>query len=208
MLLAAKANPSAKSEDGTTPLHTAAAMGRIEVVKALIAGKADLNARDMDGATPLHYAANKGTPEIYALLATAGADVDIVAQKGPYAGKTPRQMAKENFEPVRPDPARTKAITSMRILGLALHEFATKHGSFPNEATAKTLEKTWELCQNCPFQRGRFPQPSRSCVFRARVSECVHDRRGSRQAVDLFVYSRRISLKRSHSADSTVSLDS
>ncbi|MBC7979261.1 MAG: ankyrin repeat domain-containing protein [Armatimonadetes bacterium] len=142
ILLAAKANPTAKSEDGTTPLHTAAVCGRAEVVKVLIDGKADLNARDKDEATPVHYAAALGRPEIYDALVAAGADVDAVAQKGSYAGKTPRQMAKEHFQPVLPDPALAKSVISMRILVLALHEFAKKHGTFPNEVTAKILEKT------------------------------------------------------------------
>ncbi len=143
ILLAAKANPSATSEDGTTPLHTAAAYDRTEVVKVLIAGKADLNARDKDEATPLHYAADQGKPGTYVALVAAGTDVDAVAQKGPYAGKTPRQIAKSRFEPALLDPALMKSVTSMRLLVLALHEFAKKHGSFPNEATAKALEKTF-----------------------------------------------------------------
>lgn len=143
LLLAAKANPSAMSEDGTTPLHTAAAYDRTEIVKLLIDGKANFNARDKDEATPLHYAATQGRPATYAALVTAGADVDAVARKGPYAGKTPRQMATERFEPNLPDPALAKSINSMSTLVLAFHEFAQKHASFPSEVTAKALEKTF-----------------------------------------------------------------
>lgn len=143
LLLAAKANPSAMSEDGTTPLHTAAAYDRTEIVKVLIDGKADFNARDKDEATPLHYAAALGKPETYAALVAVGADVNAVARKGPYAGKTPRQMAKQRFEPAHADPALAKSVISMRTLVLAFHEFAQKHGSFPSEVTAKVLGKTF-----------------------------------------------------------------
>ncbi|MEY3897424.1 MAG: hypothetical protein RLZZ214_2945 [Verrucomicrobiota bacterium] len=143
LLLAAKANPSATSEDGTTPLHTAAAYDRTEIVKTLIAGKADFNARDKDEATPLHYAAAQRRPETYAALVTAGADIDAVARKGPYAGKTPRQMAIDRFEPNHADPVLAKSVNSMRTLVFAFHEFTRKHGSFPSEVTAKALEKTF-----------------------------------------------------------------
>lgn len=55
-LLAAGAEVDARDNDGATPLHSAAAYRRGEVVEALLAAGADPNAPDADGNTPLHHA--------------------------------------------------------------------------------------------------------------------------------------------------------
>jgi ankyrin repeat protein len=47
---------NAKSDDGWTPLHLAAARGHKEIVEQLIAKGADVNAKTINGITPLDYA--------------------------------------------------------------------------------------------------------------------------------------------------------
>ena len=66
----------------TTPLITAAALGRVEVAKALIEAKADLNLQNKDGSTALHTAAFLCHPEIVEALLKAGADKAIKTNKG------------------------------------------------------------------------------------------------------------------------------
>ena len=64
-------------EQGSTPLHYAAAWSRIpEAVSLLIDRGADVMARDEKGGTPLHYAAAFcWRPEVLELLIDRGADV-------------------------------------------------------------------------------------------------------------------------------------
>ena len=50
---------NAKSNDGDTPLHVAAANGSKEVAELLLANKADINATSKSG-TPLHVALTQG----------------------------------------------------------------------------------------------------------------------------------------------------
>ena len=54
LLLANKAEVNAKANDGTTPLHAAAAGGHKDVAELLLANNADVNARNNKGETPLH----------------------------------------------------------------------------------------------------------------------------------------------------------
>ena len=69
----------AQDEHGGTPLHWAAALGRIEMTKRLLEAKADINAEDNNGYTPLdatNYAPEYETEaktEIAKLLRTKGA---------------------------------------------------------------------------------------------------------------------------------------
>lgn len=56
--LNAGADPNARNEIGTTPLHQAALFsGNVEIITALLNAGADPNARREDGMTPLHWAA-------------------------------------------------------------------------------------------------------------------------------------------------------
>jgi ankyrin repeat protein len=43
-----------EEEEGMTPLHVAAYLGRLEIVQILINAGAELNSRDSSGDTPLH----------------------------------------------------------------------------------------------------------------------------------------------------------
>ena len=82
--IAAGTDLNQRSPDGqkTTPLITAAALGRVQVVKALIEAKADLNLQNKDGSTALHTAAFLCHPEIVEALLKAGADKAIKTNTG------------------------------------------------------------------------------------------------------------------------------
>ncbi len=66
----------------STPLITAAALGKTEAAKLLIDAGADLNYRNADGSTALHTAAVFGTTEVARLLIEAGADLNIQNNDG------------------------------------------------------------------------------------------------------------------------------
>jgi ankyrin repeat protein len=59
---------NAKSDDGWTPLHLAAARGHKEIVEQLIAKGADVNAKTDDGKTTLDLAILRKRTETSALL--------------------------------------------------------------------------------------------------------------------------------------------
>jgi hypothetical protein len=58
-LLDKGANVNARDVDGWTPLHWAAALGRLDIVKLLVERGADVNAKNGDGKTPLDLAREK-----------------------------------------------------------------------------------------------------------------------------------------------------
>ena len=89
-LLDAKAEVNARDDDGHTPLHCAAATGKIEIVQLLLTHQADVNATDSYGSKPLHYAAEKGSKDIVELLLNNKADVNAANNDG----ETPLKMAK------------------------------------------------------------------------------------------------------------------
>ena len=76
-LLALGANPNWRDGRGRTPLHAAAAVGREDVIRALIDAGADPQAMTDDGATTLHAAAVSGSPEAIALLSGMGMDTNF-----------------------------------------------------------------------------------------------------------------------------------
>ncbi|KAH8074086.1 hypothetical protein JL721_2647 [Aureococcus anophagefferens] len=72
----------ARTTDGSTPLHLAAAVGSREATEALLDAGADATARTLDGDSPLHVAAwTNALPVAEALLAR-GAEVDAVKRDG------------------------------------------------------------------------------------------------------------------------------
>ncbi len=61
----------------STPLITAAFMGKAEAAKILIDAGADLNYQNADGSTALHTAAAFGKTEVAKILIAAGADLNL-----------------------------------------------------------------------------------------------------------------------------------
>ncbi len=81
--LAAGANPSARSEEGVTPLWGALTMERGEIAVVLIEAGAEVDALDPRGqATPLMYAAGSGKPQLVKKLLAAGAAIDVQGKDG------------------------------------------------------------------------------------------------------------------------------
>ena len=79
-LLAAGADPNARTKEGTTPMHTAAyAWDNPAVVRELLKAGAAVDARNEGGATPLHNAVSAGNA---ATLLKAGADVNARTKDG------------------------------------------------------------------------------------------------------------------------------
>ena len=82
-LIEAGADPNARAEGGTTPLHLAVLTTfNPSIVKALIEAGGDPNARAKDGGTPLHYAAKTSGPSVVEALLDAGADPKARAEYG------------------------------------------------------------------------------------------------------------------------------
>ncbi len=71
-----------KSSEGYSPLHSAARMGLIEIVKFFIEKGIDINTANLWGTTPLHYACEWGRAEIIEVLIQSGADIDVKDKKG------------------------------------------------------------------------------------------------------------------------------
>ncbi|CAG7862173.1 unnamed protein product [Brassica rapa] len=68
-----------KDDEGWAPLHSAASIGKAELVEILLTRGlcADVNVKNNGGRTALHYAASKGWLEIAQLLLTHGAKINI-----------------------------------------------------------------------------------------------------------------------------------
>lgn len=80
------ANPMA-----VRPLHSAAASGSVDLVRALLEAGADPNAAQAGGVTALHTAAHRGDLEMARALLAAGARRDATMD----GGKSPLDMARE-----------------------------------------------------------------------------------------------------------------
>ncbi len=77
--MAQKPPASARVRDkrGQLPLHRAAAVGSVPMMKALLdQGKSPLNATDVDGQTALHHAISEGHGDAALLLLQRGAEWD------------------------------------------------------------------------------------------------------------------------------------
>lgn len=91
-LLAEPFKASARNKDrlNIVPLHRAAAIGSMPIVKLLIEAKSPLNLSDSTGGwTPLHHAMAEGHGDVAVALVKAGADLD----KQDLEGKTPKDVA-------------------------------------------------------------------------------------------------------------------
>jgi ankyrin repeat protein len=72
---------SARTNDGSVPLHVAARNENVKVAAALIAAGADVNARNRAHQTPSHVAAANCNAAVIALLLAHGADVNAADAK-------------------------------------------------------------------------------------------------------------------------------
>lgn len=85
LLLQYGADPNGKTRAGaTTPLHRAAFMGHIDIVKLLLAAKADSSLQDYDLTSPLHKAASQDHYDVIEILLKAGSRADVVDKNGAY----------------------------------------------------------------------------------------------------------------------------
>jgi len=81
-LLRQRVPVDAAEADGTTALHWATRLDRVEIVQALLRGKAQVNVANRYGVTPLMQAAVNGSAPIVDLLIKAGADVNATGADG------------------------------------------------------------------------------------------------------------------------------
>ena len=72
--LEAGADPTVRTDNGKSPLHSAASLGRVDVVEVLPAAGANVVARDTFGWTPVFEAVSTGKVEAVEALFAAGAD--------------------------------------------------------------------------------------------------------------------------------------
>jgi len=83
---------------GSTPLMTAALLGRSEIAKILLDAGASIDSKNYDGSTALHTAAFFCRPEIVKLLLEKGADKNIRNN----SGATALESVQAPFEMVKP----------------------------------------------------------------------------------------------------------
>ena len=74
-----------KDKRGQLPLHRAAAVGNVPIVKLLLENKSPMNATDVDGSTALHHAIAEGHCDAALVLLKAGADTDKKDNQGALA---------------------------------------------------------------------------------------------------------------------------
>lgn len=79
---------SREKSRGLTPLHVAAAYGRLRVVQILLKHGADVNAKDNLGSTPLFYAVGRNQTGVAQLLLTHGAKADVAVEQKVGAAST------------------------------------------------------------------------------------------------------------------------
>jgi hypothetical protein len=99
LLLRKKADVTAITDSGFTPLHVAAQHGHTEIIAALVAAGAVVNAKTRVGCTPLHESAAKGHEQATIKLLELGADPSSTDFRYEL---TPANLAHENgFAKVR-----------------------------------------------------------------------------------------------------------
>jgi hypothetical protein len=93
ILLAHGAKAFLQDAQDATPLHWAAAIGDVEMVRALLDAKAPVNAMDNEGNTPLHASVRAHSHPVVMLLLDRGADAARENKKG----VTPGAWFEENL---------------------------------------------------------------------------------------------------------------
>lgn len=77
----AAVDDAARNPMKVMPLHSAAAIGDVEICRALLAAEADPNAKQQAGYTPLMSAALRGNDELVELLLEHGAEVGATSDE-------------------------------------------------------------------------------------------------------------------------------
>ena len=83
-----------KDRQGQLPLHRAAAVGSLAIVKRLIASGSPMSTTDAGGWTPMHHACAEGHGDVAAYLIDQGADADKLDADG----KTPIQLCDDKVK--------------------------------------------------------------------------------------------------------------
>lgn len=92
-LLAADADPSSASSNGTTPLMVAAASGNVDAVRLLLDRGVDVNAAEpVRGNTAVMFAAANNRPAVITLLASRGADLKATTEVIDLSGLTRERL--------------------------------------------------------------------------------------------------------------------
>jgi len=128
-------------DEGLSPLHQAALMGRTEIVAALVAHPScDVNIENHRGSTPLHKAASKGFPAIVRLLLDHGANVDAVDS----SERTPLHWAcfYGHTEVARVLLLFGPAIEITDKTGLTASDLASQRGNFQIQSCIETYESS------------------------------------------------------------------
>jgi hypothetical protein len=110
-LIAAGADPNVWSwPDNSPPIHRAAQLGNVDVIKALAAAGAKLDAINNDGETPLEVAEKNNTPE--AIKKAEDAIIAAVANGTPVParGAPPQEVVNllRELQGMPPEPAKTE----------------------------------------------------------------------------------------------------
>src|SRR5687767_11074016 len=93
----ADVNTASANAQRVAPLHAAAAVCDLEMIRILLDRGADPNARQQMDYTPLHTAASRGDIEMAKLLLSYGAARDVRGEDGLSAGDVARQRGKDEF---------------------------------------------------------------------------------------------------------------
>ncbi|KAJ8025370.1 Tankyrase-1 [Holothuria leucospilota] len=96
LLIRKGANLVDKNNEGSTPLHLAAAKGYLPIMDVLLKSGAKVDSTDNLGQTPLHRAAREDLPEACKLLLDNGADTTVLSLQG----MTPQQLGSENIQKI------------------------------------------------------------------------------------------------------------
>jgi ankyrin repeat protein len=98
----------------STPLITAAALGRTEAARILIDAGAELNYRNGDGSTALHTAVVFGNSEIARMLINAGTDLNIQNNDGATALHTAAFLGRTDIVEVLLKKGADKSLKNKR----------------------------------------------------------------------------------------------
>jgi len=180
LLLDHGADPSIRTADGWSLLHSAAAVDEVdlrtqprgaehvEIVHMLLAHGADVNSTDRSGASPLFYAALKSHRNVMELLLDAGANVNartdystplIIAVRA-HDAQAVDLLLKHGADPSVEPRYRPSALalTAEDESATAIH--AMLSAALPRSASAESQEIKCDVPAWVPVYPGTTPKPS------------------------------------------------